>query len=63
LHRRHSVKWCALLPGASDLSDPAVLVGLVNFVVVRRMNLQSARLRGTEKKFSRSDIQLSRLGT
>ena len=27
------------------------------------MNLQSARVRGTEKMFSRSDIQLSRLGT
>jgi hypothetical protein len=34
LHRRHSVKWCAAAWG-QRFSDPAVLVGIVNFVIVR----------------------------
>jgi len=55
LQRRHSVKWCAVAWG-QRFSDLAVLVGLVNFVIVKGTHVylvlgESVRKEGSEPFF------------
>ena len=58
LQRRHSVKWCAVAWG-QRFSDLAVLVGLVNFVIVKGTHVylvlgESVRKEGSDiQKLSR----------
>jgi hypothetical protein len=52
LQRRHSVKWCAVACG-QRFSDLAVLVGLVNFVIVKGTHVYLV-LGGSVRKEGRS---------
>ena len=59
LQRRHSVKWCAVAWG-QRFSDLAVLVGLVNFVIVKGTHVYLV-LGESVRKEGRSTLDAKRM--